>query len=65
MKAIVDFFIVFAWIGFDSLSYQIERGLFLRKLTGTGEKKPPPNLPEGRRVKASPPTPLQRARGVE
>jgi hypothetical protein len=57
MKAIVVFFIVFAWIGFDSLSYQIERGLFLRKLSRTTEKKPPPSLPEGRRVKASPPTP--------
>jgi len=30
-----------------------------------GKVKPPPNLPEGRRMKASPPTPLQRARGVE
>ena len=31
-------------------------------------EKPPPDLPEGRRVKsekASPPTPLQRERGVE
>jgi len=58
----VDFFIVFAWIGFDSLSYQIERGLFLRKLSRK-TKKAPTQPPRGEESESLTPNPSPKGEG--